>query len=236
MSGELSLNQARKLTPVLSAQNSRAENLKWIEMGKNLSQRQLEKEVAKVRPRTAVPEKATYISDNLLALQFAVSEELMLKLRRVQDLVSQNTSSSASLEESLEQMVELFLKLKDPVRKAKRVVAKKGTVKKGTVKNKEIDKKTAILTKRVLRKPVSIQGNFELARSEWGNKHEEIEWENKYGEARQEEIRIKRQIPAAIKHQVFLKFKGRCAKCDSKRWLQIHHLKPWSQGGSHEVL
>ena len=42
-------------------------------------------------------------------LQVGISEEIMLKLRRIQDIVSQKSRKSASLEETLEAMADLYI-------------------------------------------------------------------------------------------------------------------------------
>ena len=53
---------------------------------------------------------------------------------------------------------------------------------------------------------------------------------------------IRRYLPTAIKRQVFQRDNGRCSfkgingkSCASEQHLEIHHLKPWSIGGSHEL-
>ncbi len=46
-----------------------------------------------------------------------------------------------------------------------------------------------------------------------------------------------RVLPAHTKHKVFLRDRGRCTfkNCGSDRFIQIHHRKPVSQGGTHEL-
>jgi hypothetical protein len=47
----------------------------------------------------------------------------------------------------------------------------------------------------------------------------------------------RRKIPTPILRKVHLRDKGQCQapKCQEKRWLQVHHLKPWAYGGGHEL-
>lgn len=40
-----------------------------------------------------------------------------------------------------------------------------------------------------------------------------------------------RAIPAAIKHAVVRRDQGKCVRCGSSRWLEIHHKKALSKGG-----
>jgi hypothetical protein len=49
-------------------------------------------------------------------------------------------------------------------------------------------------------------------------------------------------IPANLKHQIQLRDKGQCTyinthgrRCLSRRFLEIHHIKPVSQGGNHQL-
>lgn len=121
--GAITLSNARKIAPVLTPENQAL----WIEKAKTLSNRQLEKEIAKVRPEAATPERARYVSENRMKLEIGLSESEMLRLRKAQDLVSQSRGRAVTLEETLEVLVGEFLKKRDPVERARRVIAKKGT-------------------------------------------------------------------------------------------------------------
>ena len=55
-----------------------------------------------------------------------------------------------------------------------------------------------------------------------------------------ENIPFGRRLPAQVKHQVYSKGEGRCqatnpdgTRCENKRFLEIHHKQPISQGGSN---
>ena len=84
--GAITLSNARKIAPVLTPENQ----AQWLEMAKTLSNRKLEKEIAKVRPEAATPERARYVSENRMKLEIGLSESEMLRLRNAQDLVSQS--------------------------------------------------------------------------------------------------------------------------------------------------
>lgn len=54
--------------------------------------------------------------------------------------------------------------------------------------------------------------------------------------------RRREPLSAAVKHQVHLRDGGQCThvgqngeRCDSRRWLHIHHIQPVSAGGSNEL-
>lgn len=191
--GAVSMSKATKVLSVLTEQNQEV----WIEKLKTLPTRVIEKEVAKENPKVANPERARYVSDQRLALALGVSEELMFKLKRVQDRVSQSKSRAVSLEEAFEAMADFYLKHNDPVENAKRVIAKKGVKESKSSSREEL-------------KP-----------------HQ------------------RRPIPAAIAHQVRLRDEGKCQHnnmydprgsiCGQKRWVDLHHLIPVSQGGQNTV-
>src|SRR5690606_32491157 len=86
------------------------------------SQKLLEREVAKVSPRSHVKEGANYIDGESLELRALIREETLNKLRRAQDLVSQSANAAASLDETLSATLDLFLERQDPVKKAERAL------------------------------------------------------------------------------------------------------------------
>ncbi len=113
---EITVSKARRIASVMTKDNSEH----WLELAKTLPKPQLEKEVAKVAPKAATPEKAKYVSEDRLQINLGVSEKCMRRLRRVQDLVSQKNRKPASLEDSLGELLEFYLQRNDPIEKAKR--------------------------------------------------------------------------------------------------------------------
>ncbi len=115
-SGAITLSNARRVASVLTPQNQD----EWIPKASTLSSRQLEKEIVRVRPKEATAERASYVTPNRVKLALGLSEAEMLKLRRVQDLLSQSQKRPVSLEETIEALTAEFLNRHDPVKKAKR--------------------------------------------------------------------------------------------------------------------
>jgi 5-methylcytosine-specific restriction endonuclease McrA len=115
---EITISKAQRIASVMTKENSDH----WLELAKTLPKSQLEKEVAKVAPKEATPEKAKYVSEDRININMGVSENCMQKFRRVQDLVSQKNRKHSSLEESLEVLLEFYLQRNDPVAKAQRNV------------------------------------------------------------------------------------------------------------------
>jgi HNH endonuclease len=207
---EIGVSKLRKIVSVLTPKNQS----EWISKAKTLSSRALEKEVARVSPRMATPERSHYVSEKRLALKLGVSEELMLKIRRAQDQVSQSLGRAASLEETIEQMASFYLKHKDPLEKARRVIARKGL-------------RSAPQTGEIPAPDPSVSP----------------------GEAREEQHKtgtlnklftgtVRRPIARAVQHRVRLRDQNQCQApkpqggvCGSRRWIDLHHVLPLSEGG-----
>ena len=109
--GGLSAFKAKKICAVLK-RSEPVENQAWIGKAKNMSSRELEREVLKVT------------APGTRALKLQISPELLKEFERCQELVSQSESKVATLETTLEALVKVYLKAKDPLEKANRQVGK----------------------------------------------------------------------------------------------------------------
>jgi len=183
-SGNLSVSQARRVAPVLNKTNQST----WIKKAISLPQKKLEKLVAAENPKLAVPEKAKYVAKERLSLNIGISERAYQKLKRLQDLVSQNQKKFCNLEETLDELMGFYEKHKDPVEKAKRTVSKP----------------------RKCSAPQNLP-------------------------------QVRRNLSNSIKHQVNLRDGRKCHykdklgnTCDGSRFLDLHHVKPLSKGGTDE--
>ncbi|MGE3758055.1 MAG: hypothetical protein AB7H97_09870, partial [Pseudobdellovibrionaceae bacterium] len=137
--GSITVSKAKRMTSVITKENKS----EWISLAKTSTKHQLEKQIAIAKPAEAVREKLEYSSAPReqiklikleaseksvssgkgtvrVQLQIGVSEELMLKLRRIQDLESSKKKRAVSLEESLNVMADLYLEKHDPIKRAKR--------------------------------------------------------------------------------------------------------------------
>jgi hypothetical protein len=255
--GALSISQARKILPVLTPKDADT----WLLKASQLSQRKLEKEVASYRPEAATRERARYVSASRVHLEVGLSESEMLQLRRAQDLLSQKRRRSVSLEETLSCITQEYLNRHDPVARAKRHQVRKGPTpalgSKPMEQNSEFPKPKNTLgpteTPRVTEKPHAET----CAQSPHRNKLESIRVQS----ATPREVsppttavpfsappkcktsaKSRSPIPTSVKHQVHLRDQGRCThktqegpRCNQKRWIEIHHIQPVSQGGAHTL-
>ncbi|MCB0407184.1 MAG: HNH endonuclease [Bdellovibrionales bacterium] len=233
----MSLSKAQKMAAVLTPENQN----QWFDLAKISTHKQLEKQVAMASPRQAVIEKMQYVSPQIdiaekiqvktsvsrVALQMGLSEKLMLKLRRAQDLESSRLKKSLSLEETLEQVINLYLEKKDPVRKAERQKMK------GQLQTSH----------HVINKLNLNYSSQELLMQGPATRQLTSSLDLKQNSIKLKGIKIKRQpLPARLIHQVQLRDRGRCTftnsqgqRCSSQRHLEIHHLKPVSKGGGNAL-
>jgi 5-methylcytosine-specific restriction endonuclease McrA len=231
-SGKLSIYKAQRITPVITSKNSKT----WLTLAQSVTHRKLEREVALAAPRQAVPEKTKYLSldqelsekvvikreSPRLALQMGVSEKLMLKIRRAQDLESQRNKKSLSLEETLEQILDVYLDKRDPMKRAQRQLVK-GKLQKSQQKKQEpavksINRKSS---GEKLKSYASVASGRNFARAKSDKR---------------------KPIPASIQHQLQLRDQGQCThrdqggrRCPSRRFLEAHHIKPVSNGGDNSL-
>lgn len=116
--GAITVSQARQIAPVIEAHN--AQDL--ITKAQELSQVELQKEVAQINPKAATPDKLKYISGSRLELRFSISEEVMKKFKRAQNIECQKRRTPVDFEAVLEGVLDIYLAKKDPVEKAKRAL------------------------------------------------------------------------------------------------------------------
>jgi hypothetical protein len=210
-SGKLQVQKARKITPVLNQENKDF----WLKLAVEHPQKVVEKEVARVRPQAAKPERVTYISATRLNLSVNISENTHELLGRVQDLESQRTRSAASREQAIEESLKAYLEKHDPLEKAKRSQAR-------------AEKSNAIA-------PVARQEKFRVQHVKSQTRNER---QYDARETRQNQARKRHLYPASLEHQINLRDLRQCTetdstgqRCQEKRWLEFHHVIPLEMGG-----
>jgi 5-methylcytosine-specific restriction endonuclease McrA len=114
--GDLTVSKAARVVSVLTPENQ--EDL--IEKASTMTKNEIEKEVAKIAPEKRKRAQIKPVGDNRERLTVELSGEYMDKLKRVRELESQRTSKAASLEESIERVLDAYLEKNDPVEKADR--------------------------------------------------------------------------------------------------------------------
>ncbi|MBI2606498.1 MAG: HNH endonuclease [Deltaproteobacteria bacterium] len=197
--GNLSVCKARKIVPVLNMQNQ----VEWIEKAKTLPTRTLEKEIARVAPGVASPERVRYVSESRMSLSLTLDEKTMYAIKRVQDLESQKRGRAVTLEETLAAMSAFYVEKNDPVEKAKRAMAKAERI---ATKAEPIVAKTRPVYTDVTRQTETRR--------------------------RPNPAAIEHQVALRDVGQC-TEVDSKGARCERRRWLHIHHINPVSMGGQN---
>jgi len=114
--GEVTVSIAKVIVPVITRENHQH----WLERARTLSKRELEREVANANPERARRERARPIGNKMVRLELDVSEETHALVLRAQELLTQKTSQSVGIAETLHALAQAFVKREDPVEKADR--------------------------------------------------------------------------------------------------------------------
>ncbi len=196
-SGKLTVSKAKKIAAVLTPANQQ----EWIGKAVSLPTRALEREVVKIAPKEAVPDRVSPVSSEFTGLHCTIDRETEELLREAQDLVSRKASGSGDVGTTLKAALKLFVEKNSPVRKAERVGGRARSA-----------KTPALLSNSV---PASFPA-----------------------------LRLGRRVapPARIENAVHLRDGGRCTavhpvhgRCESRRWVELHHPIPIAMGGRHSV-
>jgi hypothetical protein len=153
-------------------------------------------------------------------------------LKRVQDLVSSQTGKASSIEETLRTALEFYVEKKDPMEKAKRAEAKEAKIKHvetEEVKTKHVETIEAKIkgseSELGLSDIKSVPGQAKSSRGSQSLKNPSAQQNSRF-------------ISARLEHAVRLRDQGQCThqsiqgvRCPERRWLDIHHVKPISEGG-----
>jgi hypothetical protein len=204
-SGDLSLSKAKRISSVISNESED----EWLKAAKVMTQRNLERAVAKVNPRSSIEEGARFISETVLEFRAAITTETEKSINRVMDLRSQSKGRPATYDEVLGEAMRFYLEHKDPVIKAQRIL--KNKMKDFTYKDSD--------------------GGEDIKIREATNSSQAASKDK----SQDSKTRKRKPIPARLEHLVNLRDQGKCQKefCHDSRWTDIHHVKPVSQGGEN---
>ncbi len=229
-SESITVTNARLVSAVLTPENQDV----WLAKAEQLPKRELEREMARLFPERAVNERARFVAPERMELKLGISPEALEKFKRAQDLVCQSTGKSASLEDTLSAMLEVFLERRDPLRWAERAEKRKTTrdaaarneVPPESVPEKAIDPDTSIAGDA---QPVPAQAEEETVSTPASALYED----------HSDRVPARKPYPAALIHALTLRDGGRCVQtnpqgvhCQERRWVDFHHRVPRSEGGA----
>jgi hypothetical protein len=199
--GAVSISAAKRIGSVVTEENAEL----WISQAATLKQKELERAVATVNPKAAVRERIKPVAAERSTMVVGISLSLEKKLARVRELVAQSSAKPCDLERALEQMADLFLESKDPVRRAERIAQRKPKAK----SNQHVLSKVAAPARksppavaRQTRSPIPAAIRHQVMLRDRG----ECQGTTPQG-----------------------------TRCGCRQWTDIHHIRPVSLGGSHAL-
>lgn len=118
--GEIGTSNARRLLNILEPSNASY----WLPLAKNLSQRDLQKEIVKKHPERSVVENIMPVSSTCSQLRVSITPETEKALSRCREVLSQKLKRPVSWDELVRALATGYLEKHDPVAKAERVLQK----------------------------------------------------------------------------------------------------------------
>lgn len=186
---------------------TKAAKTELINKLENKSKRECERELLKISPISAMPqEKEKQITENKTLIQVVIDDDLKLKLERIKSLTS-HKNPNPSYAELLNQMAEIVLAKIDPVINPAKVHAA------SAIKSQSHDLLPPAAVKPVNNNSRYIPLNIKR-----------FVWRRDQGKCQFEAVKTEKD-----KHGRDIQIRH---KCSSMHFIQIDHIKPYSQNGS----
>lgn len=218
---KLSASGAGRLVSTITKEN--ADEL--IEFAATHSWRQTERELARRNPRAGARNKSKSLGNGLVELTLIITEDQLKEFERACSVEAQRTQSAPKPNEVFVAAVRTHLEKYDPVCKADR--AKK--------RADRVVFKTAPAEKHSERTESAVD-----VEPKCGERADVAEQPSRHSERTDKTVRVPRT--AEQTHAVNLRDQGRCTHIDANgkgccedRWVEIHHIRPVSQGGTNDI-
>ena len=241
--GTVTVSQVRRITSVINETN--APDL--LQKVQTLTQKEIEKDVARISPKAVTNDRAKYVTEDMMEVKFGASEEFVKKLKRAQDIVSQQTKTHAKMETAIEKALDIFLEKQDPVRRAERVLERHAPSRKT---NDVPPSMVSVTEKHRVDFGYSKDSNSQnttLSIQKLSLRRVDPEKSPQMGAALVPTLvptlgnapPQRPLLPAKTKHHFFHRDRGQCThplpngeRCAQTRWIEIHHRVPKELGGT----
>ncbi len=170
--GSLTLSQVRRIVPVINQNNKDL----WLARAQTLSQKELERQVTEVNPKSRVIEKLKPVAPSLSELKLGVSSETEAQLKRLQEIYSQKKRRFVTITEVVALIAEETLERIAPEKKLERV-RKPKTVssRKHSIPNRPIQRRSPVPQRLKLQKLNEAQNQCTYTSSD-GRRCEQRLW------------------------------------------------------------
>ncbi len=222
-SGEVTVSKASRVISVIDSNNAQY----WLDLTKESTKHEVEKEVAKVNPKAICPERARYLTDTTIELQVAVSEEVFKLLKRAQEILAQKHKKPISLEGVIKTLSENYLEKQDPLKREKRRQVRK-TFNPGATTERDSRNGDKFLPK------VSFQSPIVKATELCPGRVSQSDQTLALGRAKSQSLK------QTTKDHILARDEGRCTyrqgnrRCTERVYLHVHHIQPKELGGTDD--
>jgi hypothetical protein len=250
--GSITVSKAKKIVPVLNKTNQ----TQWLDLAKTASKKDLERAVVTEKPELAVQEKVRFVQAERIHVQFGATPELARKLNRAREIESQKKGSVATLEVAVTAMADAYLRKEDPLQKASRFVDRNiadawanlngpilgKPLKAGEVKSLNAGAANDANLNLLVPGPVNVHSAAKNSAELVGAIGSPYKKPAPRLAPSSTSDQRRTYISSAIRHNLHLKFGGQCShvdaggkRCQQRRFLHIHHIKPVSHGGDDSL-
>ncbi len=258
--GQITVSKAKRITPVLNQQNQK----QWLDLAKSESKREIERLVAATSPKLQVRDKTAYVNplnevkervavkESRVQLQVGIAEEVMLKIRRAQEVLSQKRQRPVSLEEVLHSAFSMYLSKEDPLEIAKRQKIKGRLGPTESQPTEQMAPLNETAKAKFTEQDLAVESRFSAesrvsaeSRASEGNNPQvpgPVPYIKTPGTREDVGAHERKPVSAELRHKLTLKFQGQCAhvdqngnRCSERKFLHVHHVHPVSNGGRNEL-
>lgn len=110
---QITISAARRICSVITPENKDA----WLNLASSLPRPELEKEIVKVNPKEATPERIGYVTESRVEVRLGLDEKAVADLKWAQDRVSETKQAPATLEDTLIELLSFYRSKKDLTKK-----------------------------------------------------------------------------------------------------------------------
>jgi len=202
LSKTLAVSKAARMVSVLNESNA----VELVEFAKRHTSKQIDQQVAHLRPRSRARDRVSPLSPEWSKLEGSISQNVAVKLKRAQSVLSSKLGLPADLNATLEASLDLYLSKHDPVERAKR--AWSGPQKQRAPREASVE--------------MHAETTAEFCSSKTRRGRTPLTAMQKHEVHRRDQGRCTFVIPETGE------------RCSQDRWLQIHHIQSVREGGGND--